>query len=67
MIAGTVYQIRDDLVQAEAVYRKALTLFQEISAAPQVERSPGSIAYATCTRLAITFNYHPYKGLTHFC
>ena len=29
---GAVYQMRGDLTQAEAMYRKALTLFQEIGA-----------------------------------
>jgi Flp pilus assembly protein TadD len=35
---GIVYRIRGDLEEAEAMYRKALTLFQEIRAAPQVKQ-----------------------------
>jgi tetratricopeptide (TPR) repeat protein len=35
---GNVYQIRGDLDQAEAMYRKSLALFQEIRAAPEVKQ-----------------------------
>ena len=40
---GSVYDIRGDLEQAEAMYKKSLALFQEIGAAPQVKHIRESI------------------------
>jgi Flp pilus assembly protein TadD len=36
---GIMYQIRGDLDKAEAKYLKALSLFQQIGAMPQVEQT----------------------------
>jgi tetratricopeptide (TPR) repeat protein len=41
---GNVYRTRGELDKAEAMYKKALALFQELGATPQVEQVQGLLA-----------------------